>query len=79
MSVKRYRLPLACSPAAPPIRLMLLFPQLNIGNDTDTVATMVGAISGAFHGAAALPADYLSILDRMNHFSLEALAGSITQ
>ncbi|WP_411752605.1 ADP-ribosylglycohydrolase family protein [Serratia sp. (in: enterobacteria)] len=51
---------------------------VNIGNDTDTVATMVGAISGAFHGAAALPADYLSTLDRMNHFSLEALAGSIT-
>ncbi len=28
---------------------------VNIGNDTDTVATMVGAISGAFHGVEAFP------------------------
>ncbi len=48
---------------------------VNIGNDTDTVATMVGAISGAFHGVEAFPADYLTTLDRMNHFDLAELAG----
>ncbi|MEI1569875.1 ADP-ribosylglycohydrolase family protein, partial [Escherichia coli] len=36
---------------------------VNIGNDTDAVATMVGAISGAFHGVEAFPADYLTTLD----------------
>lgn len=51
---------------------------VNIGNDTDTIATMVGAIAGAFHGASAFPAEYLSTLDRMNHFSLESLARQIT-
>lgn len=50
---------------------------VNIGNDTDTVATMVGAISGAFHGVEAFPADYLTTLDRMNHFDLAELAGQI--
>lgn len=52
---------------------------VNIGNDTDTIATMVGAISGAFHGATAWPSDYLSTLNRMNNFSLETLAASITR
>ncbi|WP_240631169.1 ADP-ribosylglycohydrolase family protein, partial [Salmonella enterica] len=50
---------------------------VNIGNDTDTVATMVGAISGAFHGVEAFPADYLTTLDRMNHFDLAELARQI--
>ncbi len=35
---------------------------------------MVGAISGAFHGVEAFPADYLTTLDRMNHFDLAELA-----
>jgi ADP-ribosylglycohydrolase len=50
---------------------------VNIGNDTDTVATMVGAISGAFHGAGALPAHYLATVDSMNHFDLATLARKI--
>ena len=29
--------------------------RVNIGNDTDTVATMVGSIVGALHGIEALP------------------------
>lgn len=51
---------------------------VNIGNDTDTVATMVGALVGTQFGASAFPADYLATLDHMNHFSLEALARAIT-
>ncbi|OON36999.1 ADP-ribosylglycohydrolase [Izhakiella australiensis] len=50
---------------------------VNIGNDTDTIAAMAGAIAGARHGAAAFPADYLATLNRMNNFSLEALASQI--
>ncbi|MGS8713302.1 ADP-ribosylglycohydrolase family protein, partial [Salmonella enterica subsp. enterica serovar Infantis] len=41
---------------------------VNIGNDTDTVATMVGAISGAVHGVEAFPAEYLTTVERMSHF-----------
>ncbi|QKJ88402.1 ADP-ribosylglycohydrolase [Paramixta manurensis] len=65
----------ACCPSQP---VDAIISAVNIGNDTDTVATMVGAIAGAYHGAAAFPADYLATLDRMNHFSLETLARSIT-
>ena len=50
---------------------------VNIGNDTDTVATMVGALSGAWHGADAFPADYLTTVNRMNHFDLAELARQI--
>jgi ADP-ribosylglycohydrolase len=47
---------------------------VNAGNDTDTVATMVGAIVGALHGAAALPAHYLQVLTAENGWDLVALA-----
>ncbi|WP_313049491.1 ADP-ribosylglycohydrolase family protein [Atlantibacter subterraneus] len=50
---------------------------VNIGNDTDTVATMVGALSGAFHGANAFPDDYLTTINRMNNFDLVELARQI--
>lgn len=50
---------------------------VNIGNDTDTIATMAGALSGALHGADAFPADYLTTVDRMNHFDLAELARQI--
>ncbi|EJX4927924.1 ADP-ribosylglycohydrolase family protein [Salmonella enterica] len=50
---------------------------VNIGNDTDTVATMVGALSGAWHGADAFPADYLTTINRKNHFDLAELARQI--
>ncbi|HEJ9095681.1 TPA: ADP-ribosylglycohydrolase family protein [Serratia odorifera] len=66
----------ACCAATP---VDAIISAVNIGNDTDTVATMVGAISGAYHGAAAWPEHYLPLLDKMNHFSLEALARSITE
>lgn len=66
----------ACSPDS---AVDAVISAVNIGNDTDTVATMVGALSGAFHGAGAFPADYLTTLDRMNHFDLAELARQITQ
>ncbi|MEE4109239.1 MAG: ADP-ribosylglycohydrolase family protein [Halieaceae bacterium] len=50
---------------------------VNIGNDTDTIATMVGSIVGALHGFEALPGDYLARLNEANGFALEALAARI--
>lgn len=37
---------------------------IHLGGDTDTLAAMGGALTGAFAGAAALPADWLSSLER---------------
>jgi len=65
----------ACSPDS---AVDAVISAVNIGNDTDTVATMVGALAGAFHGAGAFPAGYLTTVDRMNHFDLTALAREIT-
>ena len=50
---------------------------VNIGNDTDTVATMVGAIVGALHGIEALPENYLPVLNEANKFELEELASRV--
>ena len=52
---------------------------VNIGNDTDTVATMVGSIVGALHGIEALPDNYLPVLNEANEFKLEDLADRIVQ
>ena len=50
---------------------------VNIGNDTDTVATMVGSVVGALHGIDALPGNYLATLNEANKFDLGALADRI--
>ena len=52
---------------------------VNIGNDTDTVATMVGAVAGALHGIEALPNNYLAVLNEANQFDLENLASRVLQ
>jgi len=52
---------------------------VNIGNDTDTIATMVGSIVGAMHGIEALPSNYLPVLNEANNFELETLAARILQ
>lgn len=52
---------------------------VNIGNDTDTVATMVGSIVGALHGIEALPNNYLPVLNAANKFKLEDLATRVLQ
>lgn len=52
---------------------------VNIGNDTDTVATMVGSIAGALHGIEALPGNYLPVLNKANKFELDDLATRILQ
>lgn len=50
---------------------------VNIGDDTDTVATMVGGILGAYQGDAAFPKEYLPLLEKENNFDLTGLAASI--
>lgn len=47
---------------------------VNIGNDTDTIATMVGAVAGAIKGSAALPSEWLPFLNRQNELDLADLA-----
>jgi ADP-ribosylglycohydrolase len=47
---------------------------VNIGNDTDTIATMVGAVAGALNGSAAFPQEWLPYLNRQNELNLSDLA-----
>lgn len=50
---------------------------VNIGNDTDTIATMVGGILGTLKGIECLPDFYLTVIDRENDLDLTATAQSI--
>lgn len=50
---------------------------VNIGDDTDTVATMVGAIAGALYGTSNIPLKYIDIIDKANNFDLRKLATDI--
>ena len=46
----------------------------NIGNDTDTIATMIGAILGAMHGIQAFPEEIVRTIDEANDYHLQELA-----
>ena len=50
---------------------------VNIGNDTDTIATMVGGVLGAYYGNEAFPSVYLDQLNRINRFDLGIMANAI--
>ena len=52
---------------------------VNIGNDTDTVATMVGGILGAYEGAEVFPKQYLTIIRDNNRIDIERLAAEIVE
>lgn len=43
---------------------------VNIGDDTDTVATMVGAIAGALYGVGNMPMEYLYTMEKANKMEL---------
>ncbi len=47
---------------------------VNMGNDTDTVATMVGAIAGAMCGSEVFPKDMMRKIEEVNDMDLEGLA-----
>lgn len=38
---------------------------VNLGEDTDTVAAIAGALAGAFYGAKAIPKEWIEILPRL--------------
>ncbi|TEB09240.1 ADP-ribosylglycohydrolase family protein [Pelotomaculum propionicicum] len=50
---------------------------VNIGYDTDTVATMAGAIAGTLQGAGAFPSHYLALLNKANNIDLANLARQV--
>ncbi|MBC7130235.1 ADP-ribosylglycohydrolase family protein [Candidatus Bathyarchaeota archaeon] len=40
---------------------------ISLGGDTDTIASMTGAISGAYHGVNAIPKEWLEKLERKDY------------
>ena len=51
---------------------------VNIGGDTDTVASIAGAICGALHGIESLDQNLVREVERVNGFNLEAVARDLT-
>ena len=47
---------------------------VNMGNDADTVATIVGAITGTRSGIAAVPEEWTSLVERANDLDFRNLA-----
>ncbi len=54
-----------------------IFGGVNIGNDTDTIAIMVGGILGAWKGIEAFPKHYLETIDKMNNMDLKKTAQEV--
>lgn len=50
---------------------------VNIGNDTDTVATMAGAIAGAYSGVAVFDRNDIITLETANNFNFQQMATSL--
>jgi len=51
----------------------------NIGNDTDTIAAMAGAIGGALRGYDALPQDMMATIHEVNDEDIPKLADGLTE
>lgn len=54
-----------------------IYAAVNIGNDTDTIATMVGGILGAYYGNDVFQPNYLEQMNKVNNFDLETVAKAI--
>ena len=52
---------------------------VNGGYDTDTVATIAGAMAGALHGSNTFPEHFLPVINNINGFDLEDLAVNIVR
>lgn len=52
---------------------------VNIGSDTDTIASMCGAVMGALHGAAAFPPEYLALIEQVNAYDIREMAREVDQ
>lgn len=47
------------------------------GYDTDTVATMAGAMAGALSGSAAFPEHFLPTMEKINGFEIRKTADDV--
>jgi ADP-ribosylglycohydrolase len=52
---------------------------VNIGGDTDTIATIVGSIAGALSGISDIPQEFIDIVEKVNHLYILDLASKIAQ
>ncbi|HOJ12246.1 MAG TPA: ADP-ribosylglycohydrolase family protein [Clostridiales bacterium] len=52
---------------------------VNIGYDTDTTATIIGAMTGALQGVSAFSKEHLELINFKNNFDLEELACRIEE
>ena len=57
--------------------MQTIYLSVNAGNDSDTVATMAGAIAGALKGANDIPPEHLTLLNRVNDIDIGQLAADI--
>lgn len=46
---------------------------VNIGSDTDTIASMTGAVLGAFRGISVIPEHYCELIEKVNAFDLSLI------
>ena len=51
---------------------------VNIGSDTDTIASMTGAVLGALHGAEPIPQKYCDLIESVNGFDIVSMADEVT-
>ena len=51
-----------------------IYMAVNAGNDTDTVASITGAMCGALKGTAGISKEHLTLLTQVNHLDIEGLA-----
>jgi len=51
---------------------------INYGRDSDSIATMLGAISGAMHGRSAIPHDWVETVERESKRDFQALGRTMT-
>ncbi len=63
--------------AAAPDAFSAIVAAANAGDDTDTVATIVGALAGAAAGAGAFPSELAATVDAVNGFDLAATARAL--
>lgn len=65
--------------AAAPDAFSAVVAAVNAGDDTDTVATIVGSLAGAAAGAGAFPAELARTVDEVNGFDLAATARALAE
>ena len=52
---------------------------VNVGNDTDSIATIVGGVLGALVGYKAFPEGYLELIEERNNYQLSKMASDIVE